>query len=608
VAAVIEQLALPRYGLAGYLRPGAAEGASADERRVLANLNRAGRRLIGFCRTNLFKRLESSGNSFLLSLHRHILRNMIYLHALDNGLPIPIGTQDAGLLDTAVSDREAEWARRPWLSAADDADITAAEFPAAGSAVRQRATEAYELYRTQYPGRFDWLGSDFFTADLVSDLKADAEALLAIARSAGAWDPQRDAKLTVLQRLLTRAHGKDKLLVFSQFADTARYVGEQLAGRGVTDLAVVTSDHGDPTALARRFSPRSNRLGPEGRWPLAHGESELRVLIATDVLAEGQNLQDCWIVVNYDLPWAIIRLLQRAGRVDRIGQEHDAIRVYSFMPADGVERVIRLRDRLFHRLQANQEVIGTDEAFFGERPAQMLRDLYTERAGSLDDDQDQDVDLTSQAQSIWQHAPDEARRRAAALPPVVYATRSHQAAPEAPAGILAYLRFPDGADSLVRVDNSGRVVSQSMTAVLRAAACQPDTPALPRREDHHELTRAALEHAVAEVTGLGGQVGSLRGTRRKVYEQLRSYRAGLMDENHAAALDRLLDVVFRYPLLERANESLGRQLRLGITPSSLAQVALEMYQNDELVRTVEQREQPQPTIMCTMGLKPPGAD
>ena len=69
-------------------------------------------------------------------------------------------------------------------------------------------------------------------------------------------------------------------------------------------------------------------------------------MVATDVLSEGQNLQDCAIVVNYDLPWAIIRLIQRAGRVDRIGQQAQEILCCSFLPADGIERLIRLRARV----------------------------------------------------------------------------------------------------------------------------------------------------------------------------------------------------------------------------------------------------------------------
>jgi len=74
-------------------------------------------------------------------------------------------------------------------------------------------------------------------------------------------------------------------------------------------------------------------------------------LICTDVLSERQNLQDSHIVVNYDLPWAIIHLIQRGGRVDRIGQESPEILCYSFLPAPGIEEYINLRKRMWQRLR-----------------------------------------------------------------------------------------------------------------------------------------------------------------------------------------------------------------------------------------------------------------
>ena len=74
-------------------------------------------------------------------------------------------------------------------------------------------------------------------------------------------------------------------------------------------------------------------------------------LITTDVLSEGQNLQDCNTVINYDLPWAIIKLIQRVGRIDRIGQESDKIFCHSFMPDEDLEKQIRLRSRIQNRLR-----------------------------------------------------------------------------------------------------------------------------------------------------------------------------------------------------------------------------------------------------------------
>ena len=144
--------------------------------------------------------------------------------------------------------------------------------------------------------------------------------------------------------LINNVHPTEKLLVFTQFADTAHYLKHRLTERGVQRVEEVTGRSVDPTAAAWRFSPESN-----GKRDQIGRADELRVLIATDVLSEGQNLQDAHIIVNYDLPWAIIRLVQRAGRVDRIGQQSDTVLCYSFVPADGIERLIRLRARVRQR-------------------------------------------------------------------------------------------------------------------------------------------------------------------------------------------------------------------------------------------------------------------
>ena len=105
VVDAINHLDLPRYGLGNYV----SDRRRTSRRRrpkakVIADLSRAGKRLMGFCRTNLFKRLESSGQAFIQSVERHILRNFVFLHAIENDLPLPIGTQDAELLDTRFND------------------------------------------------------------------------------------------------------------------------------------------------------------------------------------------------------------------------------------------------------------------------------------------------------------------------------------------------------------------------------------------------------------------------------------------------------------------------------------------------------------------------
>ncbi|MDW8146989.1 MAG: helicase-related protein [Roseiflexaceae bacterium] len=612
VVQVIEHLALPRYGLAQYLAPRADRMANDDEKRILENLNRAGRRLIGFCRTNLFKRLESSGHSFLLSLRRHIVRNLVTLHALERNLPLPIGVQDAALLDTALDDSDE--AIPPDDDGGNDNNAAMPEIvveatPSALDAYRAQAARVYALYASQWRQRFDWLPAKFFRASLKDDLRADAEALLRILERAGSWNPDQDAKLAALVDLLTKRHPHEKALVFTQFADTAAYLEEHLKRRGVMACAAVTGATPDPVALARRFSPATN-------GGLRADETELRILIATDVLAEGQNLQDAHIVINYDLPWAIIRLIQRAGRVDRIGQRHDTILVYSFLPADGVERIIRLRQRLLHRLQQNQEVIGSDKSFFGEDAANALRDLYTEKSGVLDDDlADEDIDLASVALQVWNSASGDDQKAALALPPIVAASRAlpDTAHPvEHPPGVIAYLKFPDGSDALVRVDRDGNLVSQSISAIFRAAACPPDTPPQPHAANHHDLVARCAELIAEDQTALGGQLGSLRSTRRKVWERLKRYRDQVQARRDLFAdqtlhdLDSALDLIWRFPLKRAAQELIGRQLRLGVTDEALLEMVLRRAQDDALCEIRDDDDddavRADPQVICSLGL------
>jgi len=606
VVRIIEELALPRYGLANYLIQNAERAATAEEKRVLQNLNRAGRRLIGFCRTNLFKRLESSGYSFLLSLERHILRNMITLHALENGLPVPVGTQNAAMLDTVISDTDEDWQEDEETGEADETknepSAVTREFADNLRIYRERAAQVYQLYRTEYRRYFGWLDGKLFKPELKDGLLKDSQALLGVLRKAGNWDPDRDAKLDALYDLVTRTHSNDKVLVFTQFADTALYLGEQLKARGIQDLEVATSDASDPTELARRFSPTKN-------GGLKNGETELRALVSTDVLAEGQNLQDAYIIVNFDLPWAIIRLIQRAGRVDRIGQKNDTILVYSFWPADGVEHIIRLRSRLFHRLEQNQEVIGTDESFFGEAVADKLRDLYTEKANVLNDDADEDVDLSSTAQQIWNSATETDRQIVQNLPVVIPATRQHTPIPDAPPGAIVYLRFPDRTDALVRVDDKGELVSQSLAATFRAAECSPETPAVPRAENFHDLVAKAVEYVTQEQFVSGGQLGSMRSTRRKVYEALKRFREmqqarpTLFTKDLLARLEPAFNAINQYALKDAARDKLSRQLRLGITDEELANMVIRLYDDEQLCTITERVEIAEPQIVCSMGLR-----
>lgn len=608
VVETINDLMLSRYGLGNYIVPNPEHPPTADEQRQLQDLSRAGKRLMGFCRTNLFKRLESSGMAFTLSVERHILRNYIYLYAIENDLPLPIGTQGAEYLDTRLTDEDADRSDPDLFS--DDTGDNEAQAEQNETPIRNlqqfkdRAKSVYTAYSRQYRSRFKWLRPSLFVDDLGIDLRQDAEKLWGILESSGEWNPDRDAKLAALENLLRNTHPTEKVLVFTQFADTVRYLDTQLRLRGLSDHAGVCGDTANPTELAWRFSPESNEK--RDRTPQ---ERELRALISTDILSEGQNLQDCAIVVNYDLPWAIIRLIQRAGRVDRIGQNAEEILCYSFFIADGVERIIRLRSRVRERLEQNEEVVGSDEAFFEDQSGEeTVRNLYTETAGILDADDDTEVDLASQAYQIWKNATEndpELRKTVEALPDVVYATRQHLPAPNKPEGVLVYSRTASGTDALAYVNAEGQSITESQIEILRAAACKPRTPAQPRHEQHHHLVQQGIEHIVREEQRIGGQLGSPRGARFRTYERLKHYVQdieGTLFETSAQQINQALDEIYKFPLRQVATDTLNRQLKSGISDDQLAELVLMLRSEGRLCIIHEDEEMREPRIICSMGL------
>jgi superfamily II DNA or RNA helicase len=602
----INALHVPRYGLGLYVDPIAEKGATAAERKLIENLGRAGKRLMGFCRTNLFKRLESNGFSFLKSIDRHVLRNQVYLYAIENGLELPVGVLDAGLLDIDRVDEDAEGL------VGETEDLLDGMFDAVADEDRlpndmARAKAVYEQYDRDYKKRFKWIRPTLFKPRLAEDLSHDTHMLKELLSSQGAWEAETDHKWLALHKLLTQTHGKSKVLVFTQFADTARYLAREARKAGISHVELATGASADPYTLACRFSPKSNDKS-------VSKADEVRVLICTDVLSEGQNLQDSNVVVNFDLPWAIIRLIQRAGRVDRIGQRAEEIHCYSFLPADGVEQLIQLRSRIRQRLKENAEVVGTDESFFEDDDAATIRDLYTEKQGVLDDG-DEEVDLASYAWQIWKQATQEnpdLAREVESLPPVVYTAKAFQldesrfpllGADAANGGALVYVKSPEGNDHLAWVGANGKTVTESQFTVLRAAECMPDTPAVQRLPQHHDLVAAGLRLAVSQDKAVGGGLGRPSSPRRRTYERLKAFATEQMhtlfrDEE----LERALDDMYQRPLLETSADLLNRLMRSGVNDTELAEAVKSLREEGRLTYTENDAALREPRVVCSMGL------
>ncbi len=604
VVDAINSLELPRYGLGNYVAEVPTEAPTQEEQKIIEDLSRAGKRLMGFCRTNLFKRLESSGHSFMLSVERHVLRNYVFLHAIEQGLPLPIGTTDTGILDTQSYDEDSD-STTGSIFDLDEEDETEDQSSENGIRIeedfRARAAEVYELYAGRFKNRFRWLPSHLFVSELNKVLTSDTKTLTSLIERSGPWQPTQDVKLDALEQVLKEKHPNQKVVVFSQFADTVQYLDNQLKSRDVSETAPVTGDSVDPTALAWRFSPDCNE---KNQYATDHGE--IRVLVSTDVLSEGQNLQDCAIVVNYDLPWAIIRLIQRAGRVDRIGQKAAEILCYSFLPVEGVERLIKLRARVRTRLKENAEVVGTDEAFFEDEDTKTVVDLYNEKSGILDDDDESDVDLSSYAYQIWRNATDadsSLKKTIEGLPSVVHSSKAYSESPNRPDGVLVHIRTGQGNDALTWVGRNGKSITESQFEVLRAAECDPDTPAMARHNTHHELVAQAAKHVRRSENRVGGQLGRPSGARFRTYERLKNYADSIQGTLFESdILHRAIDEIYRFPLRQTAVDTLNRQLRSGVSDETLAELVTALREEGRLCIVQEDDEELEPKIICSMGL------
>ncbi|MCG2759765.1 MAG: DEAD/DEAH box helicase, partial [Candidatus Delongbacteria bacterium] len=592
---LINSLKLPRYGLGQDIYVNNEPGfiPTKDDNLIQQNLGRAGARLKGFARTNLFKRLESSGYSFLLSISRHLLRNYLFMYAYENKLPFPIGKQESGTVnDLIFIDYDSN--SLPGVKKEKDFKLLFDK-----KEYIERAKKYYEAVSNQR-NKFEWINSMLFSKKLYDHLKDDSKSLFKILNEGKDWTPDDDRQLTALINLCTKKHKNDKVLIFTQFADTAHYLERQFIAKKILKTACVTGDDENPTAFAHRFSPVSNHKEEQ-----ISEDNEIRVLIATDVLSEGQNLQDCHIILNYDLPWAIIRLIQRAGRVDRIGQKADEILCYSFLPEEGIEKIIKLRDRLQNRIRENAETIGSDEVFFDGDPIN-LKDLYNEKSGVFDDGEETDIDLGSYAYEIWRNAIEknpQLEKIIPNLPDVVYSTKKTD--PKHKKGVLIYTRTSHENDILAYMDTKGDILTKSQTEILKLARCDQDEPAIKRLKEHHEIVKSGVESIKKIESRIGGQLGQRNGSRYRTYERLKFY----IDDNPNSlfvtdSLVKATEEIYKYPLRDRAKDILNREFKNHIRDEDFIDIVVNLREDGKLCNIPEDGEikRKEPKIICSMGL------
>ena len=320
--------------------------------------------LIGMMRTNFLKRLESSAHSLTLTLNRTVGK---IDHLLDKIERYQMDSQSRdALVDADVLPDE------------DDEDE---EFFVGGN------RRPYRLAELDLPC---WK----------ADLQLDKATLDAVRQRVAAITPERDGKLREIKQVVRDRARKPtsdrdgnlnhKLLVFTTFKDTAEYLYENLtvlaAELGV-NMALVSGDETHTTAGANDFNAILTNFAPRARnRGSADTDADIDLLIATDCISEGQNLQDCDTVLNYDIHWNPVRLIQRFGRIDRIGSRSQSVRMLNYWPTSDMDVYLKLESRVQARMALADIAASGDEDLFTKDDAQLELNFRDEQLLKLRDE------------------------------------------------------------------------------------------------------------------------------------------------------------------------------------------------------------------------------
>lgn len=212
------------------------------------------------------------------------------------------------------------------------------------------------------------LTDEYDRGQIRKDLDYDLGLLEPLMKNLGRILPYTDHKLSTLIALLSSPgvldSGGRKCIIFTQYKDTAKYLHGELTkaldGLG-KNVKILTGDT-DPKTRERiinEFAPKANNA--------AFVTNQIDVLISTDILSEGQNLQDANYVVNYDLPWNPMKMVQRVGRVDRLNSDYDTVTSAVFLPESELEELLHLKEKLEDKIQKASQTVGVEATILGEK-------------------------------------------------------------------------------------------------------------------------------------------------------------------------------------------------------------------------------------------------
>ncbi|MDP2950135.1 MAG: helicase-related protein [Chloroflexota bacterium] len=481
VVDAIEGLHLAPYQLETYKKAGVKRDEFEQGRQEA---------LAGIFRARYLKRFESSIEAFRISLRR----------ALEFTKTFETYLLDGKLLDSTRFQQAMRY-----LTREDEEDDGT-------PASKAEELDATEEAREVLAGLPQLDTAQFDLRRLHEALQNDVDALTDVWHLIRDIKPDKDAKLQVLKDLLAKDLKGQKVIVFTYYKDTARYLYRELTGdegkeflQKAGNPSIRRMDSGasprERVRLIEAFAPRSNN-----RPALVGSNLEVDVLISTDVLSEGQNLQDCGLLVNYDLHWNPTRMVQRAGRIDRIGSEFPVLWIYNMFPDAGLERLLRLVESLSRKISDIDKTGFLDVSVLGEivhpRNFNTLRRIM-EQDGRVIEEQEQFTELASNEfllQQLRNLLETGAQKMLEELPDGIHSGLARTGE----RGLFFYFTAPGSRDGRRRhfwryYDiQRGRVIDNRFL-VANLIACAPDTPRVVGDADVFAIQEKVIEDILRSV-------------------------------------------------------------------------------------------------------------
>ncbi len=541
------QLTYARYGLWHYVKRG-KRGVSPYR-----DLQSAGKNLRGLIRVLLFKRFESSVYAFKRTISRLLNVHRLFLDALDNGI-VAAGEEAQQILYDAGNFSEV--------------DIDAGERDILDEL--QKLSESYNI-------------QDFNVKALREDIQHDIEVLTQILEPIQKITTAEDAKFQTLKNLLnTEPLSDGKRLIFTRYIDTADYLYKNLK---TEDTEVIYSSDKDKQKIVARFAPNAN---PEHRQNT--NENELNTLIATDVLAEGLNLQDCGMLINYDLHWNPVRLIQRFGRIDRIGSEFEKIHGFNFLPELGIERNLGLRETLQNRIQEIHDTIGEDAAILDNTEQineEAMYAIYEQDNAQLDlleDNQEAGMSFVEAEEILRQikrQDPEEYERITNLRDGI------RTGIPSDTKGTYIFCRL--GSYQLpCLLDANGQLVTTDPAEILQRLQCEPELQGQQVPPEHNaRVAKHQKDFAAQNRNRSLFSVRQLTRAQRYILKELRLLNGTSKD---TAAISRL-DRAFRLPLTEVIKRDINRLYRQKVTGGELLTELTILYHRHNMEDLEKHRPQ-----------------